>query len=226
MKALLLLGLFLGCLSLALAAPAAKEKFTCVDLKAKFNHKLGQKAGIDAKDGNELPLKAGEQTFEGITFQISGDIIQLGSKIRTDDPEKVEGIKIGKTFDKLHIVQATCYGGGPNVAGTSSYLEDGTEIGEYKVHYDDKSVETIPIAYGVDVRDWWFREDEKGPSRAKVAWKGENEASKKFDCGVRLYLMTWKNPKPDTKVVSIDFIGNKEKTVVAPFCMAMTLEEE
>ena len=80
--------------------------------------------------------------------------------------------------------------------------------------------------YGKDVRDWWFRADEGEPSRSKVVWMGENELAKKYECGLRLYATTWENPKPDEKIVSIDYIGRKDKTVAAPFCVAMTLQEK
>jgi hypothetical protein len=117
-------------------------------------------------------------------------------------------------------------GGGPNAPGTEWHVEDDTPIGEYKIYYEDKSDETIPIIYGKDVRDWWFREDEKETSRSKVAWKGENDLAKKYECKLRLYLTTWENPKPDKKIVSIDYIGRKDETVAAPFCVALTLEEK
>ena len=80
--------------------------------------------------------------------------------------------------------------------------------------------------FGKDVRDWWFRDDEKEASRSKVAWKGDNELAAKYGCRLRLYLSTWENPKPDSKVISIDYIGQKEATVAAPFCAALTLEEK
>jgi hypothetical protein len=211
----------------ALAAPAPPaEKFVCIDLTDKCNHKLVEKFGGDNPE-NVLPLKAGEDTFEGVKFQIGEGVIQLGSKMMKDDPVKVEGIKVGKAVARLHFLHATAYGRGPNVAGSAEYfVEDGTTIGEYKVHYDDETAESIPVVYGEDVRDWWFGEDEKGPSRGKVAWKAANEAAKKYDCGVRLYLTTWKNPRPDKKVVAIDYVGRKDDTVAAPFCVAITAEEK
>ena len=109
--------------------------------------------------------------------------------------------------------------------GTDWHVEDDTEIGEYKIHYADKSMATVPIVYGKDVRDWWFREDEEAPSRGKVAWKSDNELAKQYHCRLRLYRTTWENPKPDKKVVRIDYIGRKDKTVAAPFCVAMSVEE-
>ena len=57
-----------------------------------------------------------------------------------------------------------------------------------------------------------------------MAWKGENEHAKSLNAKIRLYLTTWENSKPDKKVVSIDFSSTKE-TPCAPFCVAMTAEE-
>ncbi len=39
-------------------------------------------------------------------------------------------------------------------------------------------------------------------------------------------MTTWKNPKPEKKVVSIDYIGRKSETPAVPFCGAMTVEGE
>jgi hypothetical protein len=61
-------------------------------------------------------------------------------------------------------------------------------------------------------------------TRGKVAWTGVNEASLKQNKNLRLYLTTWENPKPDKKVVSIDYVS--KKTNAGPFCIAMTLEED
>jgi hypothetical protein len=210
----------------ATVAAAEDKRVTYVDLKDKFTHKLSEKFGNDSREGNFLTIEKGEQKLGDVKFKIGDGVIQLGSKVLTEMPEKVEGIKVDKKFAKLHILHATGYGGGPNQPGAAWYVEDDMAIGEYHIHYEDKSVHTIPIVYGKDVRDWWFREDEEEPSRGKVVWKGDNELAKQYECRLRLYATTWENPKPDKKVVSIDYISRKEETVAAPFCAAMTLEEK
>ena len=40
-------------------------------------------------------------------------------------------------------------------------------------------------------------------------WEGENEASKGFEAKIKLYLMTWENPKPDKMVATIDFVATE-----------------
>jgi hypothetical protein len=211
-------------LGMVMAAPAPAEKIHYVDLQSKANQKLTDNLGT-GRDGNNLTeLPTGEQTFGRIKFIVGKGLIQLGSEVLDKMPHKVEGIKVGRTFAKLHVLHATSFGGGPNKEGSDWFVKDGTLIGEYRVNFEDKSSETIPIVYGQDVRDWFYVEGEKDVSRGEVVWKGDNERAKQVGARIRLYLTSWENPKPDKTVVSIDYLSKKDDTVAAPFCLAMTLE--
>src|SRR5262249_24813460 len=178
------------CLSVAFAN-AGEAKFTAVDLQPQANQKLADNFGSGREGNNLAELPKGEQTFEGVKFKIEDGLIQLGSKLLKEQrPDKVEGIKVGKTFAKLHILHARCYGNGTAIGqegkeGDPLFVPDDTLIGEYKVHYEDGSTEVIPVAYGQDVRDWWFTDNSKGVARGKVAWKGDNELAKSLVCRVR-----------------------------------------
>jgi hypothetical protein len=152
MRAVLILAGTFWALGLALAAPAPDAKYSYVNLKDSFNHKLSERFH-NSGDDNTLGLEFGKKKLGEVEFQIVDGVIQLGSTQVKDDPEKVEGIKVGQKFVKLHILHACGYGGGPNTQGTPGYVADDTTIGEYKVTYDDKTTETIPIVYGQDVRD-------------------------------------------------------------------------
>ncbi len=66
----------------------------------------------------------------------------------------------------------------------------------------------------------------RGGGRAAAIWYQMWYHARKYKCGVRLYMTTWKNHKADKKVVSIDYIGRKSETPAAPFCVAMTVEGE
>jgi len=160
----------------------------------------------------------------GIKFKVGDGIIQLGSKAWKDKPEKVEGIKIDRKVAKLHLLHSTLFGGGPNKAGDELFVEDDTLIGEYRVHYEDKSSEVIPVVYGKDVRDWWFTEKAKGVTRGKVAWEGDNDLAKSNRSRIRLYLTSWNNPHPAKKVESINYVKAESESPAAPFCVAITLE--
>jgi hypothetical protein len=220
------LGLIATCCVLvaAWAAPVPAEKFHFVDLQPKANQKLTDNLGTGRKGNDLKELPTGAQTFEGIKFTVGESLIQLGSKVLDKMPAKVEGIKLEKSFSKLHILHATGFGGGPNEEDSDWFVKDDTLIGEYKVNFEDKTSETIPIVYGKDVRDWFYVDGEKEVSRGKVAWKGDNDFAKQVGARIRVYLTTWENPKPSKKAVSIDYLSKKDDTVAAPFCLAITLE--
>lgn len=219
--AVLVLGLC-GVCSVATAF-AGETNFTPIDLKDHANHKLGD-ADSNEIAGNDLPLTPGEQVIDGITMEIGERVIQLGSKLLGLRPEKVTGVKVDRQLTKLHLLHATTFGRGE--PGSEQCEEDGTFLGEYRINYDDNSSESIAIEYGKDVRDWWYRGNDKETSLAKVAWTGENSLSRQFSSRVRLYRTTWDNPKPEQKIVSIDIIGRKDESVAAPFCVAITAETE
>jgi hypothetical protein len=199
-------------LSISLAARGVEDrKVAFVDLQPQSNQKL--KDGLGSDGNNLAALPRGEQVFGGVKFKIDEGLIQLVSQRVADRPEKVEGLKVGTTFSKLHILHA-CH---------NSAREDAI-IGYYTVHYEDKSQETIPIVYGKDILDWWYGGDSKEPTRGKVGWKGDNDDAKNNGAKIRLYVTTWKNPEPARKVVSVDF-GSTNYTEAAPFCVAITAEE-
>jgi hypothetical protein len=200
---------------------AANKKWVFIDLQAQANQKLKDNFHYECPNApNSLgELPTGEQNLAGVKFKIGESCIQLGSKRLTDKPEKAEGIKVDKKVTKLHFLHAAGFGS-PEGQGP-----DGAIIGEYAVKWDDESSVTIPIVFGKDVLDWWYKEGAAAPTRAKVAWKGENEFAKGQDFKLRLYLTTWENTKPDKKIVSIDFSSTME-TDCAPFCVAMTGEEK
>jgi hypothetical protein len=185
----------------------------CVDLRSKTNLRLAEGLPVDPDD-NLQELPTGEQTMQGVKFMITDGLIQLGSQGLLTRPKIVEGIPIGWKFKRLYILQGT-------LLGDAEWVQDGTAIGEYRLHFEDRSTMSIPIVFGEDVRDW--REDGRFASRGRVAWRGGNTASRKQNTSVRLYLSTWDNPNPEKRVVGIDFLS-RDTTRPAPFCVAMTLE--
>jgi hypothetical protein len=204
----------------------AAEKFHYLDLNALANRKLRDNLGSGAEGNSLSQLPMGEQTLDGVSFQIGPGLIQLGSKMFEDFPDKVEGIKVDQKLTKLYFLHATCMGGGPNKEGDDGYVKDGTLIGQYIVHYEDGSTEGIPIVYGEDVRDWWHVDGEPAPSRGKVGWKGDNDFAGRFDVHLRMYLSAWSNPKPDKLVKTIDYVSQKSETVAAPFCVSISVQEK
>jgi len=210
---------------LVLAAPAPKDKgFFPIDIQKHGNKEvLGMFAGGD--ETNVLKdFPTGEKKFGEVTFNVGKKLIMLGSTAQKEEPGTVEGIEVGRIASRLHFLHANGYGGGPNKEGSAWFVKDGTRIGTYTVRYEDKTTAEIPIVYGEHTRDWFYQEGEAEPSKAKVAWSGENDYATNVRSKIRVYQMTWENPKPEKKIASIDFSGLKEETPAAPFVIAITAE--
>jgi WD40 repeat protein len=189
-----------------------KGKLRCIDLQPEANKRLLE--GDEHNQNNMLgELSQGEQTLGGVQFRIGEFLIQLSGKRHPDWPSKVDGIKVDRPFSRLYILHAT--------AGLN--IPEGEVIGRYEVHYEDRSVEKIPIVYGRDVRDYWNHDGSMPVTRGKVVWTGSNEPTRKAGKTLRLYLTMWENPTPDKKVVSIGFISTNTSSA-SPFCVAMTVE--
>ena len=208
------------------AQAAASDKGSIfIDLQPMANQNLADNFHNEKFEGNNLAqLPKGESVFGDVKFKIEEKLIQLGCKYVEDKPDKVQGIKVGKKFAKLFLLHATGFGAFGN-PGDPLYISDGTAIGHYTVKYEDNSEEIIPIVYGEDVRDWFNHDQSKSALRGKVVWEGENEFARQFTAKLRLYLTEWKNPKPEKKVLSIDY-AREGDSVAAPFCVAMTAAED
>jgi hypothetical protein len=194
--------------------PSTLARFTALDFQAFANHKRKDSFHSGAMPGNTLEsLSSGEHRLLRIPFQIGEGVMQLGSTQLKDRPAKIEGIKVNKKVGDLHFLHATAY-----------HLEDEVKIGSYTVRYEDGSLETIPIVNAKDLTDWWKYPFSKAPTIGKVAWEGTNEGAQGYQATLWLFLTTWKNPKPNTLVTSIDFSSTMD-TICAPFCVAITVAE-
>jgi hypothetical protein len=209
----------------ALAHADDKRTFHFVDLQEQANQKRTDNMGRGFPGSSLGVLPGGEQTFGGIKFKVGDGLLQLGSTILEGKPERIVGIKVDAKCAKVHVLHATCFGGGPNQVGSPLHVKDGTTIGEYRVNFEDKTTVAIPVVYGQDVRDWFYIESDSGPDRGTIAWNGENERAKEVGAKIRLFQSEWKNPMPDKKLLSIDYVGRKSETPAAPFCVAISLEE-
>jgi hypothetical protein len=194
-------------------APSPASKATFLDLQGYANQKLKAGFHTSGSDANNLAaLPVGKQELDGIIFEIGESVVQLGCTQLKDKPEMVEGISVNRSCDQLHILHAAAF-----------KTEENTVIGTYLIHYADSVKKSIEIVYGQDVQDWWFEEQEKAPARSRVAWIGDNDEAKGGSKRIRLYHTIWKNPHPEKKIASIDFMV-AEGSSCAPFCVAMTIE--
>ncbi len=197
----------------AVAAPAPKDDpVILLDLKAAANAKLNENLHSNNYPNNNLAaLPAGRKKYGEVEFLVGETYLQLGSSMVEKKPEKIEGIKVGREFKKVHFLHAVGYSAPAD-----------TVVGKYVVHYADDTKAEIEIVYGKDVVDWWAYPDKPGPTRGVTAWEGENEPSKGFEAKVKLYRLTWDNPSPKKAIKAIDFVNAAPETGCAPFCVAIT----
>jgi RNA polymerase sigma factor (sigma-70 family) len=92
----------------------------------------------------------------------------------------------------------------------------------------DQELQHLPTiyrksVYGTHLRDWWDWTDKNDEiKKGEVVWQGVNEIASADNSRLRLYLITWQNPHPKKKVVTIDILSKNTKC--GPFCVALTLD--
>jgi hypothetical protein len=192
-----------------------------LDLQPVANQKLTDILG-DGHSLASLPQKRRE--FGGVPFQVGPGYVRLRGKNHKELPPEVTEIRVGFKFDKLHILHGTEFGAFGD-ATHRYHVPEGTEIGYYRVGYADGQEEKVPVVYGQDVRDAWNWDKSRPVSRGKVVWTGSSPGAAREGVSLRLYLMTWANPRPGEEVTHIDFVsaGN---TAASPFCVALTAERK
>jgi beta-galactosidase len=189
----------------------AKERVEKIDLKPYANRSFtddvegDKKGGWDDQGINDFrTMPLGTQTLLGIPFEIidpktnnDKSCIVLGGADRQYFPQSVEGIAVDQHFSRLFFLH------------TSAWTKN-EAMGEYRVRYEDGSVEKIVLAGGVNIGDWWFPNDWPG---AKVALTKQNPLNQL----VALWALVWDNPNPDKKITAIDFVsyGNAVPILVA-----------
>jgi hypothetical protein len=95
---------------------------------------------------------------------------------------------------------------------------NGTTVASYVVHYVDDSAVEIPLVVGRDIADRF--QNRNAPDALTVAWRGSNEKGRTMDRDLVLFKMSWRNPKPEVKIQSIDFVS--KNAGAAPFLVAIT----
>jgi hypothetical protein len=167
-------------------------------------------------------LPKGIQTFAGIQFDVRGLIqlagINLYKQSELDDarkreyyPEAVKNIKVQLKGHRIHFLHASSW-----------WAEGGEKVGAYVIHYENGEIRQVPLYYLQSLKDWWTTPDDPTPTSAEIAWKGQNEATKKIGSHILIFEYTWINPLPNVRIASIDF--ESSMTSASPYLVGITLE--
>jgi outer membrane lipoprotein-sorting protein len=196
----------------ALIPPRAPEAGPIhLDLGGFYNAPLNRPWHSAIADNDLSALPQGLQKLGGQTFDIRG-VVQLAGTaepyLRRLYPVSVRDLPVNLEARRIHFLHATGW-----------TVPDGTQIGQYQVHYADGTQRLVPVLYGYDVRNWWPQPNEPPPERTglQVAWQTPATENRR-----RLFLTSWTNPQPEVPIRSIDY--SSTLTDAAPFLVAITLE--
>jgi WD40 repeat protein/serine/threonine protein kinase len=191
--------------------PPTKDQ-QLVNLSAFYNASFKDNWHGDRVDNDLSELPTGIQDLNGTSFDVRG-LVQFGNwKDGVNRfPEEVVGIPLEGKVLRINFLHGAIWGTGPA----------GTVIGKYVIHYADGSAQERPIVLGTDVLDW-FEKPPTGSGELRVAWTGQNAASREQGKTIQLYMTTWENPRPKADIASIDLVSGKQAG--APFLVAITVE--
>ncbi len=184
-----------------------------IDLSSHYNGALNETWQKGGQQNNTLKdLPRGIQTLDGVTFDVRG-VVQLSGRqaereLRVQFPQAVQDIPVQQVAEKIHLLHACGWPAAP-----------GTQLGAYLIHYSNGQVNSIPIVYGDDVRDWWMGGGDM--PAVNVVWTGINHAAPN-DPRIGLCKTTWVNPLPSAKIDCIHY--ESAMTDAAPFLIAITVE--
>jgi len=196
---------------------------TCVDLSKYYTAQLTDSLNSPASvsENNLANLPKGRHVFSGVPFEVGGILQLSGKKVqewgRKEYPEAINGIKLGKRCQRLHLL----HGAG------GVYDPEGLTIGKIVLYYADKSSREFEIENGIHVRDWWGNPKQTVTAKnSTLAWTGTNPALKKYGGpkpgSLRIYKTTFENPQPDIEIATIDYVSAMGNS--SPFLLGLSIE--
>jgi len=202
---------------LVMRTARSQPNFLPVKLSQHLNGRLHTSWLPNEDPGNNLAsLPTGRHEFGGVLFDVEG-LIQLQGecwvKRGYDLPERVEGIPVHHTCERVHILHANSGFGDPL----------GIIVASLVLHYADGAQAQLDIQHRVNVLDFWaWKLATPTDTNTVVAWTGESPATKRRGFGVRLCRTTFENPQPRKKIETIDYVSMMAGS--APFLVALTVE--
>jgi hypothetical protein len=215
----------------ALEEPGRDIGYVAIDLGAQANQLLDETFPPGHYPGDTLKeLPKGRQVLGGIPFEVGDRMVQLRGKFLPEHPESINGIKVARRVDKLHLLHAARWGAfGRRGDSFGHWIADGVPIAYYEIVYEDGTSAAMPVIYGEDVRDFWNIWDESKPTvRSEVVWQGNNDhlrgrpEARNHPTPLRLYHSTWTNPHPEKPVASVNVVSLNQAATL--FCVALTAE--
>lgn len=119
--------------------------------------------------------------------------------------EKAAGIPVNHKAKALHFLHAAAW-------------ESPSAMAKYVINYADGSKEVVAVVGGKNIGGWW--KPSFDVAEASVVWTGPNIQAGE----VGLYLHSWKNPRPEKEISSLDVVSSD--TAATPGLVGVSLELE
>lgn len=197
--ALLLVGALVnGCASdHSIKGSQTEAGFQPVDL----THYYDKLAGSWPPGNSWSAVPWGHHTYDGVPFEWGGILevtgIDAARNVGEVFPGRYTGLPVGRTAAWIHLVH-----------GVGWREADGVPIARLRLHYENGQTSTLPIIYGVHVRNWW-----KEPSETETAladpnsrpiWSAPSPEQVGRPITLRLYKTSFANPHPGWVITALD----------------------
>lgn len=170
-----------------------------IDLNPYYNIRLDD----PTYDGPGTPLPSIKAEFDGLPFQVHGQVVLFGRHFAIRGrhfPTRVKDIPIGSRFDELHLLHHSRW---PSVPGE--------RIARIVLQYEDGTTHDFPIVFGDHVRDWHFLPSYEietlGDPQAKVIWRDMKLSQ--YKGYRRLWKTIFANPYPQKLATRMDLISDQ-----------------
>ena len=132
-----------------------------------------------------------------------------------DHPPARLNLPLDRCFRSAQWLQGTLWVGSP-----------GDPVGFLIWHYQDGTMERVPIRYGADTARFWCDDEQRRDEQlvrdfVAPVWTGHQSREQVgVDRELRLYQQNWVNPHPDVRVTALDFLAATNSSA-APFLVSM-----
>ncbi|MGK0185628.1 MAG: serine/threonine protein kinase/WD40 repeat protein/class 3 adenylate cyclase [Verrucomicrobiales bacterium] len=139
------------------------------------------------------------------------------------------GIPVNQSAGHLHFLHGAMIPRQPETDADAD-SDPSPTIGEYIIHFEDGSRESVPLRAGIEIGNWRSaqvnapsQDGEEKNNNVTIAWSGMTSSDAANDTAT-LFLTSWDNPKPDLRILSLDFLASGRRDG-RPFLVAITAQD-
>lgn len=187
-------------------APDRAADGYAVDLAAAGTRALADPDGsgwLGYGPGRDLSgVPTGRVALGGAAFSIAPRAVLLAGRLTPPGlPAAVNGIAVGRRARSLIFLHTCAWPTGAR-----------EQVGMYRLHYSDGSVEEAPLIYGRNIAALFAPR----PAAARVAWRGKTAGG----APLSLEAWEWRNPHPEKEIATLDVVSAGGRA--APALLAVT----